>query len=147
MSADYLEDRSMTGAPEPSRPFRPGILLRRLGALTFLGAGVLFLLEGVAESGAIQRELWWAGITVSLSLLGIVAARLGRDPAGARALLGLAAATIPAHFAQVGAQILDYDVDRIGTLPGVVAGCVVLVLIAPPLSIGISASCAVAARC
>src|SRR5690349_9851381 len=95
--------------------FRPGTWLRWGGAITFLGAGVLFLLEGVDDDGALGRELSWAAITVVLSIFGIVAARAGRDAAGARVLLGLAAATIPAHFAQVGAQIWGFRVDGIGT--------------------------------
>lgn len=128
MSATHAETR-----------FKPGTWLRWIGAITFLGAGVLFLLEGVADAGALRRELSWAGITVVLSLLGIVAARVGRDPAGARVLLGLSAATIPAHFAQVGAQIWGYHVDGTGTLLDVTAGGVVLVALGPPLAVGISA--------
>ncbi len=113
--------------------------LRRLGAVTFLGAGALFLFEGVADAGALRRELLWTGVTLALSFFGIFVARAARDAAGARVLLGLAAATIPTHFAQVGGQLWSWRVEGTESLEGVVLGGALLVLLAPPLSIGVSA--------
>ena len=120
-------------------PFVPGTWLRRFGAITFLAAGGLFLFEGVQDAGALRRELAWTATTMALSLLGIASARVAKDPAGARVLLGLAAATIPTHFAQVGAQLWSYRVEGEETLTGVLIGAGLLVALAPPLSIGVSA--------
>jgi hypothetical protein len=119
--------------------FRPSAWLRWLGAVTFLCASIGFLVEGWTDTTPFRRELTWAVVTLGLTLLGILSARRFRDPAGARLLLGLAAATIPVHFAQVGAQVWSLRVEGTRTIGSVVAGMGLLVILAPPLALGASA--------
>jgi hypothetical protein len=113
--------------------------LRSIGCLAFLGGACSFLVEGWTDEGVLGRALAWAAITLALTVLGILSVRRLRDAAGARIFLGLAAATIPAHFAQLGATTWAYWVQ--GTSGGLaVAGAVVLVLLlGPPLCLGVSA--------
>lgn len=128
-----------TGTFESS--FGPVKLLRWMGTLAMLCAGALFLFEGVEDTAVFRRELLWAAVTVALSVLGILTARGGRDPSSARVLLGLAAATIPVHFAQVGAQIWAHQEgsEPTDSLTIALLGGVLLLVLGPPLSIGVSA--------
>jgi hypothetical protein len=53
--------------------------------------------------------------------------------------LGLAAATIPAHFAQVGSAIHALQFEHAGTVSAVLGASAILVLLLPPLALGVSA--------
>src|SRR5882757_1135499 len=130
MSAEQLETASK---------FQPSTWLRWLGTLTFLGAGGGFLVEGWTDAATLRRELAWFVVTLGLTVLGILAARGLRDAAGARIFLGLAAATIPAHFAQVGAETWAYVVEGTSSRLAVVGASALLILLAPPLCLGVSA--------
>jgi hypothetical protein len=119
--------------------FKPSAWLRWLGAMTFLAATVGFLVEGWTEVDGLRRQLSWSAVTLALTILGLFAARRFRDAAGARLFLGLAAATIPAHFAQGGAQIWEYATQGTTSLAAVVAESAALLLLAPLLCLGVSA--------
>jgi hypothetical protein len=129
----------MVDQAEMPPKFGPSSWLRWLGVLTFLGAAGGFLVEGWTDAGTLRRELAWALVTLGLTVLGILAAKRLRDPAGARIFLGLAAATIPAHFAQVGAETWAYFVERSSSLPAVLLETALLFVLAPPLCLGVAA--------
>ncbi|HMJ14269.1 MAG TPA: hypothetical protein VK524_22795 [Polyangiaceae bacterium] len=116
-----------------------GNWLRALGAASFAGAGASFLIEGWTDPGVLKRQLLWALGTLIMSVCGIVAIRRFRDATSARVFLGLAAATIPAHFAQVGASLWALRSEGSGSLGEVLAAGAILLLLAPPLALGISA--------
>jgi hypothetical protein len=127
---------------EPSETppqFGPSTWLRWLGTLTFLSAAGGFLVEGWTATDTLRRESCWAAVTLGLIVLGIAAARRLRDPAGARIFLGLAAATIPAHFAQVGAETWAYFVEGRSSRVAVMSEVALLFVLAPPLSLGVAA--------
>jgi hypothetical protein len=110
-----------------------------MGCLVFVGGASCFLVEGWTDEGVLGRELAWAGVTLALTVLGILSVRRLRDATGARIFLGLAAATIPAHFAQLGATTWAYWVEGTSSA-GALAGAVALVIVlAPPLCLGVSA--------
>jgi hypothetical protein len=113
--------------------------LRWIGCLVFLGGACSFLVEGWTDEGVLGRTLAWAAVSLALTVLGILSVRRLRDATGARIFLGLAAATIPAHFAQLGATTWAYWVE--GTSRGVaLAGAAaVVLLLGPPLCLGVSA--------
>src|SRR5947207_13637040 len=131
-SSIAFSPRRPTMAPdewETASKFQPSAWLRWLGALTFLAAGGGFLVEGWTDAATLRREIAWSVVTVGLTVLGIVSARRLRDAAGARVFLGLAAATIPAHFAQVGAETWAYFVEGTSSGVAVVAAGVLLLLV------------------
>jgi hypothetical protein len=127
-------------SPEPKQK---GLVLTRflrwIGAATFIGGGASFLVEGWTDAGVFSRQLLWAVGTLIMTILGVVAARRWRDPIGARVFLGLAAATIPAHFAQVGSAIHALQVEHIGSVGAALGASGILVLLLPPLALGVSA--------
>jgi hypothetical protein len=114
-------------------------VLRAIGAATFVVAGASFLVEGWTDPGILRRQLLWAAGTLLMTLCGILAARRFRDAVGARVFLGLAAATIPAHFAQVGSSVWALYGEKTGTLTEVLAAGGILLALAPPLALGVSA--------
>jgi hypothetical protein len=118
---------------------RLGTWLRWLGTTSFVVAAASFLVEGWTDPGVLKRELLWAVGTLAMTLCGIVCIRRYRDAIGARVFLGLAAATIPAHFAQVGAAVWTLRHEGIGTTGEALAAFGTLLALAPPLALGISA--------
>lgn len=132
------ETRASVSAPAP-RIFRLSSWLRALGAASFVGAGASFLVEGWTDPGVLKRQVLWALGTLILTICGIVAIRRYRDATSARVFLGLAAATIPAHFAQVGASLWALRFEGIGTLAEVLVAGGILVALAAPLALGVSA--------
>jgi len=84
----------------------PG-LLRAVGAGSLLVSGLVFLVEGWSDTGLLQRSLCWGGLTLALTVLALLALKRFHDALGARWLLGLAAATVPLHFAVIGSGVWD----------------------------------------
>jgi hypothetical protein len=119
--------------------FRVSACLRWLGAALLFGAATTFLVQGWSEVGVLGRELSWAGLTLALTLFGIFAVRKLDDAKGARVGLGLAAATIPLHFAEVGGGIWSYRDGGLGSLPALGAAALVLAALAPMLGLGVAA--------
>ena len=126
--------------PQVETPaFAPAQWLRWIGALTFIGAGASFLVEGWTDAGIIKRQLLWAAGTLVLTVFGIGVVRRFRDATGGRVFLGLAAATIPAHFAQLGSALYAARSSIAGELGSIaIAGAIALLLL-PPLALGMSA--------
>ncbi len=119
--------------------FSVSACLRWLGAALLFGAATTFLVQGWSEVGVLGRELSWAALTLALTLFGIFAVRKLDDAKGARVGLGLAAATIPLHFAEVGGGIWSYRQEGLGSLPALGAAALVLVALAPVLGLGVAA--------
>lgn len=116
-----------------------GRFLRWAGILALLAGGALFLIEGWTDPHLLSRQLAWAGITLALVVSGVVSARRFRDPLGARVGLGLAAATVPLHFAQLGSALFEVARDGVPTRgPVMISGGIVLLLL-PVLALGAAA--------
>ena len=113
-----------------------GRFFRWAGVLALVSAGIAFLVEGWTDPHLLPRQLAWAGITLALVVSGVLSARRFRDPLGARVCLGLAAATIPLHFAQLGGALFELHRDGLATPSSVLlSGCIVLLLV-PVLALG-----------
>lgn len=113
--------------------------LRWLGAASFAGAGACFLVEGWTDANVFERQLSWAIGTLAMTLCGILSLRRFRDATGARVFLGLASATIPAHFAQLGSAFWALCQERVGAALQVFGACGILLALWPPLALGVSA--------
>ena len=111
-------------------------LFRWAGVLAVLGAGVAFLVEGWTDPRVLPRQLAWAGITLALVTSGVLSARRFRDPSGARVGLGLAAASIPLHFAQLGSALFELRGSGAATPSSVLASGGVVLLLLPVLAVG-----------
>lgn len=113
-----------------------GKIFRGAGMLALVSAGIAFLVEGWTDPHLLPRQLAWAGITLGLVMSGVLSARRFRDPLGARVCLGLAAATVPLHFAQLGSALFELHRDG-GVAPNSVllSGAIVLLLL-PVLAVG-----------
>lgn len=118
--------------------FAPADWLRWIGALTFIGAGASYLIEGWSDANVIKRQALWALGTLILTALGIVVVRR-RDARGGRVFLGLAAATIPAHFTQLGSALYDLHTHKQGEWSSVLVAGAVTLLLLPPLALGMTA--------
>jgi len=113
-----------------------GRVFRWAGILALVSAGVAFLVEGWTDPRLLPRQLAWAGITLALVMSGVLSARRFRDPLGARACLGLAAATIPLHFAQLGSALFDLHRDGVAASRSVVLSGGIVLLLLPVLAVG-----------
>ncbi|KPK40816.1 MAG: hypothetical protein AMJ69_01005 [Gammaproteobacteria bacterium SG8_47] len=77
-------------------------LLRSLGAATVVAAVSIFLLQGWDQGNDVQRYLILLAHTVGLAGLGFASGRWIGESKGARLLVALALASVPANFAVVG---------------------------------------------
>jgi hypothetical protein len=113
-----------------------GRFFRWAGVLALISAGVAFLVEGWTDPHLLPRQLAWAGITLALVVSGVLSARRFRDPLGARVCLGLAAATIPLHFAQLGSSLFELHQDGLATPSSVLLSGGIVLLLVPVLALG-----------
>jgi hypothetical protein len=113
-----------------------GRVFRWAGILALVSAGVAFLVEGWTDPHLLPRQLAWAGITLALVMSGVLSARRFRDPSGARVCLGLAAATIPLHFAQLGSALFELHRDGVAAPSSVVLSGGIVVVLLPVLAVG-----------
>jgi hypothetical protein len=111
---------------------------RGLGTASFIGAGAAFLVEGWTDAGVFKRQALWAIATVVMTICGVASIRRYRDAIGARLFLGLAAGTIPVHFAQVGASFWALETNNVGTFGQVLAAMAILPVLVLPLVLGVS---------
>ena len=114
--------------------------LRVAAVLGFALAGLSYMVDGWRAADFLQRQLLWAAATVALSGLGVFCIKQLREPNSARTFLGLSAATLPAHFAQLGAAVFAYVAFEGPTASGElwIAASIVFTL-GLPLSLGLSA--------
>jgi len=78
-------------------------LLRSIGAVSLLAAISIFLLQGWENGNDIYRYLLLLGHTVGLVIIGFASGRWLGESKGARLLLIIALASVPANFAILGA--------------------------------------------
>jgi len=113
-----------------------GRIFRWAGVLALVSAGIAFLVEGWTDPHLLPRQLAWAGITLALIVSGVLSARRFRDPLGARVGLGLAAATIPLHFAQLGSSLFELRAAGAATPSSVLLSGGLVLLLLPVLAVG-----------
>jgi len=77
-------------------------VLRSLGAVTLLGSVSIFMFQGWESGNDIYRYLLLLAHTVGLAVIGIMSGRFIKESKGARLLVALALASIPAAFAIMG---------------------------------------------
>lgn len=77
-------------------------LLRSLGAATVIAAVSIFLLQGWDQGNDVQRYVILLAHTVGLAVIGFASGRWIGESKGARLLVALALASIPASFAVAG---------------------------------------------
>lgn len=90
--------------PESALARLPGIM-RWMGAGAVIVAGVLFMLQGIHSIGFMSRHWIFLGITAGLGTLGLFLGTRLKETRGARTFLGLAVASLPVLFSQLGAMI------------------------------------------
>ncbi|MEO6599648.1 MAG: hypothetical protein ABIQ16_07230 [Polyangiaceae bacterium] len=113
-----------------------GGIFRWAGTFALVSAGIAFLVEGWTDPRLLPRQLAWAGITLALVMSGVLSARRFRDPLGARVCLGLAAATIPLHFAQLGSALFELHRDGVVAPHSVLLSGGIVLLLLPVLAVG-----------
>lgn len=92
-------------------------LLRVLGALTLMAAISIYLLQGWKSGNDVYRYLLLLGHTVILAAVGFASGHLLRESKGARLLLIIALASVPANFAIMGAFIFStFSLDVAGII-------------------------------
>ncbi len=83
----------------------PVDLLRVTGVLAILGAGVVFLVQGLFEVSSLELFFSFGGLTLVLALLGLFMGLKMQASKSARAFLLLTAATTPVLFSQLGGML------------------------------------------
>jgi len=96
------EEPSSTG-----RHFAFSQLLRWAGGLLLAASAGKFVITDLIQRGPLGQYGAFLGFTLLLALCGWFVTRRWRDAATGRALLGLAAGFVPAHFGQLGGMLYD----------------------------------------
>lgn len=112
IDAAFREDDARR-AVAPARTERGGpgragalpLLLRRIGAGVLCAATFAYTLQAFSGADDVERTFHFLGCTLALAAAGFFCGLRIRDDRGARAFLGLAAATVPAHFTVLGALL------------------------------------------
>jgi hypothetical protein len=97
-AADSLDEKG--GALD--RTSRLSALLRKIGAAVLLAAALTFLVQRWEGLAHVERYFSFLGYTVLLAAAGFFCGLRIKEDKGARTFLAIAAATIPAHFCQLG---------------------------------------------
>jgi hypothetical protein len=125
-------------------------MLRSIGAISLLAAISIFLLQGWENGNDIYRYMLLLGHTVGLTAIGFASGRWLGESKGARLLLIIALASVPANFAILGAfmysqagmdvlnvvypSVAHWKVDSLGT--ALLANAVGIVILAPVAWLG-----------
>ena len=81
--------------------------LRRIGALVLIASAVTFVLQGWNGWDSSLRYYIFLGFSTVVAAAGVFCGLRFKDDKGARTLLGVAAAILPAHFCQLGAFLFS----------------------------------------
>ncbi len=103
-SRSWAEEEPSRDRSESALTRLPGIM-RGVGAGAVIVAGALFMLQGIHSIGFMSRHWIFLGITTGLGILGLVLGTRLKETRGARTFLGLAVASLPVLFSQLGAMI------------------------------------------
>ena len=82
-------------------------MLRSIGAISLLAAISIFLLQGWESGNDVNRYLLLLGHTVGLAIIGFASGHWLGESKGARLLLIIALASVPANFAILGAFMYE----------------------------------------
>ncbi len=89
----------------PSRMSQAARLLRWIGAATLAASAIVFVSQRWDQMDSVLRYYSFLGFTGALAAVGLFCGLVMKEAKGARTLLALSAAFLPAHFAQIGALI------------------------------------------
>lgn len=153
-----LEEETMTRADLWEK--MPTIL-RWVGGVTLVVSAMSFIMSGWMTASPFFRYFNFLGFTSLLTACGIFCVVRWKDDKGARTFLALAAAFLPAHFAQLGAMIYAeviggaanfpsyyrlFQFDPVGTSALMATLAVAIVVLAPVAFLGFSAMARVRAK-
>lgn len=83
-------------------------MLRRIGAVILAASSLAFILQGWSDTSPSMLPYYsFLGFTVLLAAAGFFCGLKLKEAKGARTFLGVAAAFLPAHFAQLGALLFS----------------------------------------
>ncbi|MEQ1875421.1 MAG: hypothetical protein ABL958_02165 [Bdellovibrionia bacterium] len=92
-------------------------VLRWLGVVAILGAGVSFMLEGWSTLNSVEKYSAFLGFSLVLSLCGWAARKYFNDETGAKTFFGTAAAAATVNFVQLGAFMYSSVIGEAVNLP------------------------------
>ena len=93
-------------------------LLRYIGSMTLIGSALTFLLQHWTAFGDHHLRYYsFLGFTVIITICGFFCGVKIKEDKGARAFLGLSAAIVPVHFAQLGAIVFSLFADPLYNYP------------------------------
>ena len=79
--------------------------LRWLGTTALVVAAMIYMIQGVSLANTMERHWAFFVITAILGGLGVYFGLAAREVKGGRTFLGIAAASVPVHFSQLGGMI------------------------------------------
>ncbi|WP_455203103.1 hypothetical protein [Kaarinaea lacus] len=148
--APYISEAHSVATNPANRFLDLPRLLRSIGAMSLLAAISIFLLQGWEAGNDIYRYLLLLGHTVGLAVIGFASGHWLRESKGARLLLIIALASVPANFAILGAflysqvsmdavsmiypSMAHWQVDSINT--AIMASIGAAVILAPVIWLG-----------
>ena len=103
VQAPYVKEPQMSVTKTLQQALNLPRLLRSIGAVSLLAAISIFLLQGWENGNDVYRYLLLLGHTVGLVIIGFASGRWLGESKGARLLLMIALASVPANFAILGA--------------------------------------------
>jgi hypothetical protein len=92
-------------------------ILRQIGAIVLIASAATFMLQNWAAMESLYRYGSFLAFTAGLALLGFYCGGIVKEDKGARTFLGIAAAILPAHFAQLGALIYASWLGKAADVP------------------------------
>lgn len=119
-AADDVADNSIQLEPAKSEDFSFAMLpklLRVLGATTLVVSVSIFLLQGWENGNDVYRLLLLLGHSAALTIIGFASGHFLKESKGARLLVTLGLASVPANFAILGAFIYSQFGFNPGDLP------------------------------
>jgi hypothetical protein len=118
-TTEYFEDPPKTATEETAgdKIHIVSSLLRRIGAAILLASAVTFILQGWLDWDSFTRYFVFLGFSVVISAVGLFCGLRLKEDKGARTLLGVATAILPAHFLQLGAFNYSLTLDAPASVP------------------------------
>ncbi len=93
------------------------VILRGVGAVLLLSAALVFAVQRIGDLGALGRYYTFFGFTCVLAAAGVFCVLHLKDPKGARTLLAISSAFLPALFVQLGAMLYAHTLSGPAPVP------------------------------